>query len=163
VRKQDCIRKDNKKKSALTSTREMLTSIAHHLYSIYKFETRFYDPTIGDVMEAAQFKSLKAILDHFSPKANNKTNIDSGDIRDFYTKDQWIYLIQLNSLVNADLHSSLARIDGKTTIVLPSGAFKPELAQGLLEPIGFDAVHLDIKNVDSDSSTGVSPDKKVVT
>jgi hypothetical protein len=112
----------------------------------------FDNPTFEDVMEAAQFKSVKAILDHFSPKANNKSNVDSGDIREFFRKEQWIFFLELNSLANEELHSSLYQSDGKTTIVLPSTLFNPELVQDVMERIGFDATQLVIKNADSDLS-----------
>jgi hypothetical protein len=153
----------NYKKKSAKSAREFLTAIAHHLYTIYKFEPRFDYPTFGDVMRAAKFKNPNTILDHFS-KANNQKNVDSGgDIRDFFGKDQWIYFLYLNSLVNEELQCSLTQGVGTTTIVFPSSEFQPMLVQDALEQIGFDATQFDIKNADSDSSEGGSPQKKVVT
>jgi hypothetical protein len=168
ARKKDSNRKEHKKKAASKSVGEFLTKIADHLYSIYRFETRFDDATFGDVMEAAQFKNRRAIVDYFSLKANNTTNADGGNIRDSLSEDEWIYLLELNFMENAELHSRLKQTDGKTTIVLPSTSFQPKLVQGLMTKMGLDIAHFDIKNADSDSSPGSSsgsssdgsPDKK---
>jgi hypothetical protein len=98
-------------------------------------------PTFGDV---AQFYTVKHVLNHFSPNTRNKTNADSNDIRDFFTRDQWIYFVKLNRRVNWD-HSSLKENSGKITIILESDLFEPELMTDAMKRIGLDTAKLDIK------------------
>jgi hypothetical protein len=142
VRKQDSVRKEYKKRSAPKSAIELLTKVADHLYSIYKFETKFDDATFGDVMEATQFKNRRAIIDHFSNN-NKNANIGDRDMKDYFIEDDWIFLLELNFLTNAALHSSFTQSDDKITIVLPSPAFKPKNVQRLMEQMGIDAAQLE--------------------
>ncbi|KAJ1498576.1 hypothetical protein HMI54_010304 [Coelomomyces lativittatus] len=155
VQKQDPIRKEYKKKSVPKSSRDFLITIAKHLYSIYRFPLRFDHPSFGDVKEAAGFKNTKDVFNYFSARVNLKTSTDSNHdvIQNFFSQAQWIYFLDLN----AQLHGGLTMTNDITTILLPPSAFQPKLVQDVLEKIGFDPTHFDIKEGNSDSSTGGSP------
>jgi hypothetical protein len=60
--------------------------------SIYKSEMKLDDATFGGCDGSAQFKNRRPIVDHFSLKANNTTNADRGNLGDFLSEDEWIYL-----------------------------------------------------------------------
>ena len=155
VRKQDSVRKEYKRETATKSERAVLSSIADHLYSVYEFDTNYPSgPTFGDVMTKTGFHFRKQVIDYFSSKTEKvpkESSID--DIRGFFTKEQWIYFVELNHRVNGELHSNLKKRNGKTVIVLESDIYDPELLADAMNRIGVDPAHLDIKNADSDSST----------
>lgn len=162
-KKQDSVRKGYKKEAATKSERAMLSSIADHLYSKYVFETNYDDPTFGDVMEATGFKSRKAITLYFSLKKSKE--IENDELKDYFTEQEWIYLIDLNYAVNRELHSYLKREkDGTTVVVLEERFYDAKLVTKIMVKTGVveDAEHLDVKNAESDSSTDNSlTDKKV--
>jgi hypothetical protein len=164
AKKQDSVRKGYKKEAATKSERAMLSSIADHLYSKYVFETNYDDPTFGDVMEATGFKSRKAILHYFYLKKKSK-EIENDELKDYFTEQEWIYLIDLNYAVNRELHSYLKREqDGTTVVVLEEKFYDVKLVTKIMVKTGVveDAEHLDVKMAESDSSTDSSlTDKKV--
>ena len=80
------------------------------------------------------------------------------DIRDFFTEDEWTYYVEMDYQVNEGLQSTLKKRDGKITMVLESNMYKPALVSDSMKKMGVDVTELDIKNAESDSSAGESPD-----
>jgi hypothetical protein len=90
--------------------------------------------------------------------------IENDELKDYFTAQEWIYLIDLNNRVNRDLHSNLKKEKGgMTVLILEQDVYDPDLVRvrvktGVVE----DAEHLDVKNAESDSFTDNSlTDKKV--
>ena len=172
VKKVDSVRKGYKKEAATKSERALLTSIAKELFSTYGFETQHSDPTFGNVIYATGFYSRKAIRDYFQSKKQAK-EVESGGLKDYYTEQEWNYLVDLNYRVNVDLHSSLRKErGGHTVVILETDVYDPDLVTKIMVKTKLveDADHLDVKNAESDSTDhsgsskgGLSPTDKKVT
>jgi hypothetical protein len=118
LKKSEKTRKGYKKDTAIKDERLLLSDVAITMWERFQFDCAYEDgPSFGDLKRAAGFKNYGDVCDYFRKKA--KGAIKEDDIKESFTREEWIWLIGLNQRVNSLLHDKLiTNQDGNLRLVL---------------------------------------------
>ena len=124
AKKSDKIRKRYKKDTAIKDERLLLSDVAIKMWERFGFTLEHYGkPTFGDFQWASGFKDVGDVRDYFEKKANGQVKED--DIKESFSEEQSIWLIDLNRHVNPLLHDKLiTNEDGTLRLVLEHDVYE---------------------------------------
>jgi hypothetical protein len=137
VKKSDKIRKQNKIDTAIEDERRLLASAAIKMWERFQFQCEFDNsPTFDDLMWAAGFNDRGDARDYFRKKENGQ--VEEDEIKESFTEEAWILLLELNQRVNALLHDTLTtKQDGSLRLVLEHDVYEDGagMAQSIIQTI----------------------------
>jgi hypothetical protein len=154
VKKSDKTRKGYKKDTAIKDERLLLSDVAITMWERFGFTLqRKGKPTFGDLMRATGFKDDGDVRDYFRKKTIGE--VEGDGIKESFTKEEWIWLIDLNQHVNPLLHEKLtANQDGSLRLVLEQHVYRDRagMAENVVRTLYGPQQKVDIKDAASDSS-----------
>jgi hypothetical protein len=148
VKKTDTVRKGYKRETAVKRERQLLNTVAINLYNEVGFEIAYSTPTFGDVKKATGFHSAEDVNNYFIGKKAGK--VAATRLNDTFDEKCWIYLVELNTRVNPQMHVGLPDVGNALEVVLENDVFDKQTVTKILaivEP----GRNVDIKNAESDS------------
>ena len=153
VKKSDKTRKGYIKDTAIKDERLLLSDVAVKMWEKFHFDCTFENsPTFGDLKRASGFIYCADVRDYFDKKARGLVKKDA--IKESFTKEAWILLINLNQRVNGLLLDTLmTNQDGSLRLVLEHDIYQDAVGdvENIVHQLYGPEKKVDIKDASSDS------------
>lgn len=136
AKKSEKARKERKKEIAINDERLFLSTVAIKLRERFQFYCDFENsPMFEDVKRATGFKCEDDVRDYFQKKARGEIT-EEDDIKEAFSEDAWIWLIELDYRVNGPFRDTLVENeDGSLRVVLEEEFYQDggkELVENLI-------------------------------